>query len=287
MYINKIKIILMIIVAIMALGVIGGYAYVGYQRDYCKDEIPGVTSIYVYTVDKGVGDLNKTYMRGKGYVIPTEDIRYITYQDIPTIEATSNVQSVYIFDDAEFAALTDGFTSGEITEVNVAVPKDAIAYYGAPSGLSYMFNLDLSQMPQTYTEYAVIHCTASSCEWSTDAVDENTCMLYYKYDRETWGAFNDKLIQYILANDAESEVSMLITTISDSQEDSAKLQNVLIQNFPGSNYLSAEFARVFRDKTNGELGSRIATFAGVAVVIAIAIEIGIAVSDKRAKNPRK
>lgn len=284
---GKTKLIVMIIVGVAALGLIAGYAYTGYRRDYCDDEIPDVTSIYVYTVDMSLGDLNRTYMRGKGFSVPKGDAAYVTYQDIPTVDATDNVDAVYVFDDAELDALTEGFNSGEITEVNVAVPVDAIKYYSAPSGLGYMFKLDLSQMPQTYDEYAVIRCTADGCEWSTDEVDENTVMLYYKYDDKTWGDFNDKLIQYVVANEAISDVSMLVTTVSDSPEDAAALQDLIIKNFPGSNYLSAEFTRVFREKTNMDLGGRIATFAGVVLVITAAVEIGIAVTGRRAKKPRK
>ena len=150
-----------------------------------------------------------------------------------------------------------------------------------------MFKLDLTQMPVTDPEYAMIRCTADGCEWSTDPVDEKTCMLYYKYDTKTWGDFNDRLIRYILENDAVSDVSMLITLTSKTPEESAKMQDLLIENYPGSNYLSAEFARVFRDKTNLELGQRIATFAGVIIVVTASIEILIGISGKRTKKPKK
>ena len=281
------KVVLMIVVALAAVGIFAFYAYAGYRSDYCTDEVPDVTSIYVYTVDKGVGDLNRTYMRGKKIAIPKTDAPYITYEDIPTVAATDNVEAVYIFDDARFDALSDSFLSGGLTEINVAVPRDVLKYYGAPSGMSYMFQLDTAQMPETDPEYAVIRCTADGCEWSSDPVDEKTCMLYYKYDENTWGDFNDRLIRYILEDDAVSDVSMLITLSSKTPEESAKMQDLLMQNFPGSNYLSAEFARVFRDKTNLELGQRIATFAGVALVVTASIEILIAVSGKRAKKTKR
>ena len=280
------KVVLMILVGLAAIGIFAFYAYAGYRSDYCTDEVPDVTSIYVYTVDKGVGDLNRTYMRGKKIAIPKTDAPYITYEDIPTVVATDNVEAVYIFDDARFEALSDSFLSGGLTEINVAVPRDVLKYYGAPSGMSYMFKLDTAQMPETDPQYAVIRCTADGCEWSSDPVDEKTCMLYYKYDENTWGDFNDRLIRYILEDDAVSDVSMLITLSSKTPEESAKMQDLLMQNFPGSNYLSAEFARVFRDKTNLELGQRIATFAGVILVITASIEILIAVSGKRAQKPK-
>ena len=280
------KVVLMIVVALAVAGIFAFYAYAGYRSDYCTDEVPDVTSIYVYTVDKGVGDLNRTYMRGKKIAIPKTDAPYITYEDIPNVAATDNVEAVYIFDDARFNALSDSFLAGGLTEINVAVPRDVLKYYGAPSGMNYMFKLDISQMPGTDPEYAVIRCTADGCEWSSDPVDEKTCMLYYKYDENTWGDFNDRLIRYILENDAVSDVSMLITLSSKTPEESAKMQDLLMQNFPGSNYLSAEFARVFRDKTNLELGQRIATFAGVVLVVTASVEILIAVSGKRAQKPK-
>ena len=284
---KKIKVVLMILVALAAAGIFAFYAYSGYRSDYCTDEVPDVTSIYVYTVDKGIDDLNRTYMRGKNFAIPTGEAKYITYQEIPTIAATDNVEAVYILDDARLNALSDSFLSGGLTEINVAVPRDILKYYGAPSGMSYMFKLDMAQMPGTDPEYAVIRCTADGSEWSTDPVDEKTCMLYYKYDSKTWGDFNDRLIRYILENDAVSDVSMLITLSSKTPEESAKMQDLLIQNYPGSNYLSAEFARVFRDKTNLDLGQRIATFAVVIIAVTASIEIFIAVSGKNTKKPKK
>ena len=277
----------MIVVALAAAGIFAFYAYAGYRSDYCMDEVPDVTSIYVYTVDKGLGDLNRTYLSGKNFAIPKDEAKYMTYEDIPTIAVTDNVEAIYIFDDAKFEALSDSFLSGGLTEINVAVPRDVLKYYGAPSGMSYMFKLDLTQMPVTDPEYAMIRCTADGCEWSTDPVDEKTCMLYYKYDTKTWGDFNDRLIRYILENDAVSDVSMLITLSSKTPEESAKMQDLLIENYPGSNYLSAEFARVFRDKTNLELGQRIATFAGVIIVVTASIEILIGISGKRTKKPKK
>ena len=282
-----IKVVLMIVVALAAAGIFAFYAYAGYRSDYCTDEVPDVTSIYVYTVDKGLGDLNRTYLSGKNFAIPKDEAKYMTYEDIPTIAVTDNVEAIYIFDDAKFEALSDSFLSGGLTEINVAVPRDVLNYYGAPSGMSYMFKLDLTQMPETDPEYAMIRCTADGCEWSTDPVDEKTCMLYYKYDTKTWGDFNDRLIRYILENDAVSDVSMLITLSSKTPEESAKMQDLLIENYPGSNYLSAEFARVFRDKTNLELGQRIATFAGVIIVVTASIEILIGISGKRTKKPKK
>ena len=282
-----IKVVLMIVVALAAAGIFAFYAYAGYRSDYCTDEVPDVTSIYVYTVDKGLGDLNRTYLSGKNFAIPKDEAKYMTYEDIPTIAVTDNVEAIYIFDDAKFEALSDSFLSGGLTEINVAVPRDVLKYYGAPSGMSYMFKLDLTQMPVTDPEYAMIRCTADGCEWSTDPVDEKTCMLYYKYDTKTWGDFNDRLIRYILENDAVSDVSMLITLSSKTPEESAKMQDLLIENYPGSNYLSAEFARVFRDKTNLELGQRIATFAGVIIVVTASIEILIGISGKCTKKPKK
>ena len=131
-----IKVVLMIVVALAAAGIFAFYAYAGYRSDYCTDEVPDVTSIYVYTVDKGLGDLNRTYLSGKNFAIPKDEAKYMTYEDIPTIAVTDNVEAIYIFDDAKFEALSDSFLSGGLTEINVAVPRDVLKYYGAPSGMS-------------------------------------------------------------------------------------------------------------------------------------------------------
>jgi len=80
-----IKVVLMIVVALAAAGIFAFYAYAGYRSDYCTDEVPDVTSIYVYTVDKGLGDLNRTYLSGKNFAIPKDEAKYMTYEDIPLL----------------------------------------------------------------------------------------------------------------------------------------------------------------------------------------------------------
>jgi hypothetical protein len=104
-------------------------------------------------------------------------------------------------------------------------------------------------------------------------------MVYYKYDEATWDDFTARLDAYLVEYDAISDVFMLVTTNADS----ADLQDRLMEEYPGSNYLSAEFARVFRDETNKTVWTRVVVFALAVIVAAAGIEVllGIAAKKKR------
>ena len=268
--------VLRLLVVCAAVAVISGFTCKCFLSDYCTDEIPDTDSIFVYTVDRGVDTLNRTYLNGKK-IKASDESRYILYEDIPAVSKMEGVENIYIFDDALMTELADGLNAGEIAEAYVAVPCDVMKYYGAPSGMDYMFMLDASEVSLN-GEYAYIRCADGDTEWVSE-VPADPYMVYYKYDEATWDDFTARLDAYLVEYDAISDVFMLVTTNADS----ADLQDRLMEEYPGSNYLSAEFARVFRDETNKTVWVRVIVFALAVIVAAAGIEVllGIAAKKKR------
>ena len=268
--------VLRLLVICVAVAVISFFTCTCFLSDYCTDEIPATDSIFVYTVDRGVDTLNRTYLNGKK-IKASDESRYILYEDIPAVSKMEGVENIYIFDDALMTELADGLNAGEIAEAYVAVPCDVMKYYGAPSGMDYMFMLDASEVSLN-GEYAYIRCADGDTEWVSE-MPADPYMVYYKYDEATWDDFTARLDAYLVEYDAISDVFMLVTTNADS----ADLQDRLMEEYPGSNYLSAEFARVFRDETNKTVWVRVIVFALAVIVAASGIEVllGIAAKKKR------
>ena len=268
--------VLRLLVICVAVAVISFFTCTCFLSDYCTDEIPATDSIFVYTVDRRVDTLNRTYLNGKK-IKASDESRYILYEDIPAVSKMEGVENIYIFDDALMTELADGLNAGEIAEAYVAVPCDVMKYYGAPSGMDYMFMLDASEVSLN-GEYAYIRCADGDTEWVSE-MPADPYMVYYKYDEATWDDFTARLDAYLVEYDAISDVFMLVTTNADS----ADLQDRLMEEYPGSNYLSAEFARVFRDETNKTVWVRVIVFALAVIVAAAGIEVllGIAAKKKR------
>ena len=271
--------VLRLLVICAAVAVISFFTCTCFLSDYCTDEIPATDSIFVYTVDRGVDTLNRTYLNGKK-IKASDESRYILYEDIPAISQMEGVENIYIFDDALMTELADGLNTGEIPEAYVAVPCDVMKYYGAPSGMDYMFMLDASEVSLN-GEYAYIRCADGDTGWVSE-VPADPYMVYYKYDEATWDDFTARLDAYLVEYDAISDVFMLVTTNADS----ADLQDRLMEEYPGSNYLSAEFARVFRDETNKTVWTRVIVFALAVIVEAAGIEVLLGIAAKKKKGGR-
>ena len=282
---SRLKKFLRIMIAVTAAIVLAGYCGIRYLSDYCTDKIPDTSSVYVYTVDRGVEDLNRKYIDGKR-IKPSDESRYITYEDIPDISLLPGVEDIYIFDDKAMTEFSDGIYSGRIKEAYVSMPVDVLNYFGDPSGMNSMFGLNPSGNPHPDAEYALIYCTGNTCEWAEDASGHDVVQFYYKYDAATWDEFMKSLDEYLIEYDAISEVSMLVTVTpsSFSKSDAAALQDILMVKYPGSNYLSAEFARVFRNETNKDYWLNVATAAAVVIVVTIAIEFLPGIIVKRQQS---
>ena len=205
--------VLRLLVILMAVAVISFFTCTCFLSDYCTDEIPATDSIFVYTVDRGVDTLNRTYLNGKK-IKASDESRYILYEDIPAVSKMEGVENIYIFDDALMTELADGLNSGEIPEAYIAVPSDVMKYYGAPSGMDYMFRLDASEVSLN-GEYAYIRCADGDTEWVSEE-PADPYMLYYRYDEATWDDFMARLDGYLVEYDAISDVNMLIHQLFDA-----------------------------------------------------------------------
>ena len=274
---------LRILAVVTAVGVIAAFAGINYQFYYCTDELPDTSSVFVYTVDEGIGDLNRRYLDAKKMKVSDE--RFILYEDIPEIAKMDGIDAVYILDDAVLDDFSDGLYRGEITEGYVTVPSDLMKYFYDPSGMGSMFRLDPEGISGD-SEYVFIRCAGKKAEQVTGTGSSEPYQFYYKYDESTWDDFMERLNDYLVEDDAISDVNMLITT-SGSLEDTAALQDKLMEKYPGSNYLSNEFVKVFRNAMNKDYWISVIVFALIVIAVTIVIETVIGAAVKRVRASRQ
>jgi hypothetical protein len=150
---------------------------------------------------------------------------------------------------------------------------------------SYKMNYS-EDIPLYNGEYAVFRCSEKRNGRLIENVaeqlcEEPDCCLYYKYDPETWEEFYSKIERYIFETDMSEDVEMLITTAS---ADAAKdIQIRLVEEFPASNYQSAEFAAVWNEQYNKDIRNKIIIAGIITGVILIGVEVLFAILRK----PRK
>ena len=274
---NK-KVITVLQIVIPAV-TIAGAALIGsfyYATQRCTDEVPDTTSLYVYTVDEEFGELNQRYAKAMG-IEPKAKDRLITYDSIPEISSWNEVKYIYIFSDTAVEAADEDYKAGK--NVKLAVPSDVMFYYGDCSGIWSLFGDEVKNDDRShYGEYMVFDTGKDSFK---NVYEEPDYYFYYKYDPSTWEEFRTELDSYLTANDARSDVSMLITT--RSKPDASNLQMKLMYEFPASNYDSAHYSEVWKESYNKEVGMKIAIPSVCLVVFLICFEILLA----RLKKPRK
>lgn len=258
---------------------IAGAALIGsfyYATQRCTDEVPDTTSLYVYTVDEEFSELNQRYAKAMG-IEPKAKDRLITYDSIPEISSWNEVKYIYIFSDTAVEAADEDYKAGK--NVKLAVPSDVMFYYGDCSGIWSLFGDEVKNDDRShYGEYMVFDTGKDSFK---NVYEEPDYYFYYKYDPSTWEEFRTELDSYLTANDARSDVSMLITT--RSKPDASNLQMKLMYEFPASNYDSAHYSKVWKESYNKEVGMKIAIPSVCLVVFLICFEILLA----RLKKPRK
>ena len=273
---SKVLLILMIAIPVTVFFVFGTAAGVYYIINRSTDEVPDSSSVYVYTVDKEFGELNQRYAKARG-IEPVVDNALITYETVPEISKMDEVKSLFIFDDAAFTEFCERINSGET--LKAAVPYDAYVFYGDPSGMRSVFGIEISHNPRIpNSKYVVFRISKEKVEQVSEEPDY---FLYYEYDPETWDEFNKKLSNYLVEEDAISDVSMLITTKNKS--DAGKLQMNLMYYYPASNYFSAEFSKAWAESYNKEIRSRIIIAGLITAIPLIGVETLLGVLRK----PRK
>ena len=273
---SKVLLILMIVIPVTVFFVFGTAAGVYYIINRSTDEVPDSSSVYVYTVDKEFGELNQRYAKARG-IEPVVDTALITYETVPEISKMDEVKSLFIFDDAAFTEFCERINSGET--LKAAVPYDAYVFYGDPSGMRSVFGIELphdARLPNS--KYVVFRISKEKVEQVSEEPDY---FLYYEYDPETWDEFNKKLSNYLVEEDAISDVSMLITTKNKS--DAGNLQMNLMYYYPASNYSSAEFSKAWAESYNKEIRSRILIAGLITAIPLIGVETLLGVLRK----PRK
>ena len=273
---SKVLLILMIVIPVTVFFVFGTIAGVYYIINRSTDEVPDSSSVYVYTVDKEFGELNQRYAKARG-IEPVVDNALITYETVPEISKMDEVKSLFIFDDAAFTEFCERINSGET--LKAAVPYDAYVFYGDPSGMRSVFGIEIphdARLPNS--KYVVFRISKEKVEQVSEEPDY---FLYYEYDPDTWDEFNKKLSNYLVEEDAISDVSMLITTKNKS--DAGNLQMNLMYYYPASNYSSAEFSKAWAESYNKEIRSRILIAGLITAIPLIGVETLLGVLRK----PRK
>ena len=273
---SKVLLILMIVIPVTVFFVFGTAAGVYYIINRSTDEVPDSSSVYVYTVDKEFGELNQRYAKARG-IEPVVDNALITYETVPEISKMDEVKNLFIFDDAAFTEFCERINSGET--LKAAVPYDAYVFYGDPSGMRSVFGIEIphdARLPNS--KYVVFRISKEKVEQVSEEPDY---FLYYEYDPETWEEFNKKLSNYLVEEDAISDVSMLITTKNKS--DAGNLQMNLMYYYPASNYFSAEFSKAWAESYNKEIRSRILIAGLITAIPLIGVETLLGVLRK----PRK
>ena len=273
---SKVLLILMIVIPVTVFFVFGAAAGIYCIINRSTDEVPDSSSVYVYTVDKEFGELNQRYAKARG-IEPVVDNALITYETVPEISKMDEVKSLFIFDDAAFTEFCERINSGET--LKAAVPYDAYVFYGDPSGMRSVFGIEIphdARLPNS--KYVVFRISKEKVEQVSEEPDY---FLYYEYDPETWDKFNKKLSNYLVEEDAISDVSMLITTKNKS--DAGNLQMNLMYYYPASNYSSAEFSKAWAESYNKEIRSRILIAGLITAIPLIGVETLLGVLRK----PRK
>ena len=273
---SKVLLILMLAIPVTVFFVFGTVAGVYYITNRSTDEVPDSCSVYVYTVDGEFGELNQRYAKVRG-IKPIDDTALITYEAVPDISQMDEVKSIFIFDDAAFSEFGERLISGET--LKVAIPYDAYIFYGESSGMKSVFGIDIpheARMPNS--KYVVFRCSKEKVEQVSEQPDY---FLYYEYAPETWEDFRKELDDYLVKEDAISDVSMLITTKNKS--DAGNLQMNLMYYYPASNYCSAEFSKVWVESYNNEIKGRILIAGLITVIPLIGVEVLLGVLRK----PRK
>lgn len=273
---SKVLLILMIVIPVTVFFVFGAAAGIYCIINRSTDEVPDSSSLYVYAVDREFGELNQRYAKARG-IEPIDDTALITYETVPDISQMDGVKSLFIFDDAAFSEFCERINSGET--LKAAVPYDAYVFYGDPSGMRSVFGIEIphdARLPNS--KYVVFRISKEKVEQVSEEPDY---FLYYEYDPETWEEFNKKLHDYLVKDDATSDVSMLITTKNKS--DASNLQMELMYYYPASNYCSAEFTKAWVGSYNNEIKGRILV-AGLITAIPLA---GIEILLGTLRKPRK
>ena len=273
---SKVLLILMAAIPFAVFIVFGTVAGIYYIINRSMDEVADSCAVYVYTVDKEFGELNQRYAKSRG-IEPVVDNALITYETVPEISKMDEVKSLFIFDDAAFTEFCERINSGET--LKAAVPYDAYVFYGDPSGMRSVFGIEISHNPRIpNSKYVVFRISKEKVEQVSEEPDY---FLYYEYDPETWEEFNKKLHDYLVKDDATSDVSMLITTKNKS--DASNLQMELMYYYPASNYCSAEFTKAWVGSYNNEIKGRILV-AGLITAIPLA---GVEILLGALRKPRK
>lgn len=283
----------------IAVLVLFGYFYA--TNHYCRDTIPNTNSIYIYTVDESFGQLNQRYAAYQDLEIDeTLYSRYAGLGDVPEIAAIDGVEQVYLFDDVFFlqdGGFIDRASEGDL-EVTASIPRAVYDYYANASGIWSLFIITEGAAPrdgageialsadwleqlygitepaaalgqelefsgQTYTL-----CGVHSYPFAWISFQVGDGLGYYTYDPETFQQFQEETLAFWEEQDGVYQLSALVEceNLAATQE---QVQNLLMQTYPGSNYLSKAFVTAWKTSFNQAYWRMMALAAAIVVIIVV------------------
>lgn len=252
--------------------------------DSTNDEyIPQTDSIYAYTYnylyeysDNKWDRIRSEYLAAS-HIVPEDETRGITFDDIPDISTWDGVKKIYVRNDVAIAEKSRLEREGEV--FNIAVPADTIAHYNYYTRMLQEFGYqpgysDIPVLDVYKYEYIVFNYDELRYE---NVYAEPDLYLYYEYDPSTWDQFRTDLDAYYEDKTDEPYPHILISVDGDS----AAIQQKLVREYPASCYVSKEFTSTWKTYRRNKLIITLVTALVLTVAAVIALEILFSKLKKR------
>ena len=247
--------------------------------DSTNDEyIPQTDSIYAYTYNFSYEYSNNKWDRirseylAASHIVPEDETRGITFDDIPDISTWDGVKKIYVRNDVAIAEKSRLEREGEV--FNIAVPADTIAHYNYYTRMldEFVHLTGFSDIPvlDVYKyEYIVFNYDGLRDGLRYENVyAEPDLYLYYEYDPSTWDQFRTDLDAYYEDKADEPYLRILIAVDGDS----AALQQKLVREYPNSCYVSKEFTSTWKTYRRNKLIITLVIALVLTVAAVIALE---------------
>lgn len=268
---------------------------------YCTDQIPATNSIYIYTVDESFDQLNQRYAAYQDLEID-EDLynRCAGLEDIPDIAAMEGVEQVYLFDDVFFlqdGGLIDRAIDGDM-EAAASIPQTVYENYASASGVWSLFSITEGEAPQDgageialcadwleqlygitdpaaalgqtveFCGQSYTLCGVHSYPFAWVSFQAGDNLGYYAYAPDTFDQFAQETEQFWQEQGGSYALSALVVC-EDMAAVQEQVQDLLMQQYPGSNYLSKAFVTAWKASVNGAYWRTVALATGIVAAIVV------------------
>ena len=232
---------------------------------------------YLYEYSDNKWDRIRSEYLAASHIVPEDETRGITFDDIPDISTWDGVKKIYVRNDVAIAEKSSLKHEGEV--FNIAVPADTIAHYNYYTRMLEEFGYqsrysDIPVLDVYKYEYIVFNYDGLRYE---NVYAEPDLYLYYEYDPSTWDQFCTDLDAYYEDKTDEPYPHILISVDGDS----AAIQQKLVREYPASCYVSKEFTSTWKTYRRNKLIITLVTALVLTVASVIALEILFSKLKKR------